>query len=199
MWVQFVAVLFSSLRGFSPGTPVFPSPQKPTFPNSNSILECMGISETSSCELLGALWLNKLLFFYIYIQGWNIILLRWEGGGGGEEGGCSAIFWSMNIFFFVYVFSWWAITWRARIFWRQRADLQWIVESTVLLSFVLLVAQWFFSCLSCAEILFCKLLSPQPPKRIMVCPLELAQKAKQKFGFLWILVCLKFSSNLLSK
>ena len=24
-------------RGFSPGTPVFPSPQKPTFPNSNSI------------------------------------------------------------------------------------------------------------------------------------------------------------------
>ena len=23
-------------RGFSPGTPVFPSPQKPTFPNSNS-------------------------------------------------------------------------------------------------------------------------------------------------------------------
>ena len=24
-------VLFSALRGFSPGTPVFPSPQKPTF------------------------------------------------------------------------------------------------------------------------------------------------------------------------
>ena len=24
-------------RGFSPGTPVFPSPQKPTLPNSNSI------------------------------------------------------------------------------------------------------------------------------------------------------------------
>ena len=25
-----------ALRGFSPGTPVFPSPQKPTFPNSSS-------------------------------------------------------------------------------------------------------------------------------------------------------------------
>ena len=25
-----------ALRGFSSGTPVFPSPQKPTFPNSNS-------------------------------------------------------------------------------------------------------------------------------------------------------------------
>ena len=29
--------LFSAPRGFSPGTPVFPSPQKPTFLNSNSI------------------------------------------------------------------------------------------------------------------------------------------------------------------
>ena len=30
-------VLYSALRGFSPGTPVLLSPQKPTFPNSNSI------------------------------------------------------------------------------------------------------------------------------------------------------------------
>ena len=30
-------VHFSAPRGFSPGTPVFPSPQKPTFTNSNSI------------------------------------------------------------------------------------------------------------------------------------------------------------------
>ena len=29
-------VLSFAPRGFSPGTPVFPSPQKPTFPNSNS-------------------------------------------------------------------------------------------------------------------------------------------------------------------
>ena len=32
-----LSVLFSASRGFSPGTLVFPSPQKPTFPNSNSI------------------------------------------------------------------------------------------------------------------------------------------------------------------
>ena len=32
--------LFLAPRGFSPGTPVFPSPQKPTFPNSNSIWNC---------------------------------------------------------------------------------------------------------------------------------------------------------------
>ena len=29
-------VLSFAPRGFSPGTPVFPSPQKPTFPNSSS-------------------------------------------------------------------------------------------------------------------------------------------------------------------
>ena len=38
-WAEFnlLLVLFLAPRVFSPGTPVFPSPQKPTFPNSNSI------------------------------------------------------------------------------------------------------------------------------------------------------------------
>ena len=31
MWVQFVVTSLLALRGFSPGTPVFPSSQKPTF------------------------------------------------------------------------------------------------------------------------------------------------------------------------
>ena len=35
--LSLLLVLFSAPRGFSPGTPVFPSPQKPTFLNSNSI------------------------------------------------------------------------------------------------------------------------------------------------------------------
>ena len=34
--LSLLLVLSFALRGFSPGTPVFPSPQKPTFPNSNS-------------------------------------------------------------------------------------------------------------------------------------------------------------------
>ena len=38
-------VLYSAPRGFSPGIPVFISPQKPTFPNFNSILEFKDISE----------------------------------------------------------------------------------------------------------------------------------------------------------
>ena len=37
--------IFSAPRGFSPGTPVFLSPQKLTFPNSNLILEITEISE----------------------------------------------------------------------------------------------------------------------------------------------------------
>ena len=38
MWVEFVVVSPIALRGFqSPGTPVFPSHQKPTLLNSNSI------------------------------------------------------------------------------------------------------------------------------------------------------------------
>ena len=37
--LSLLLVVFSAPRGFSPGTPVFPSPQKPTFPNSNSSLE----------------------------------------------------------------------------------------------------------------------------------------------------------------
>ena len=43
--LSLLLVFYSAPRGFSPGTPVFPSPQKLTFPNSNSILECTDISE----------------------------------------------------------------------------------------------------------------------------------------------------------
>ena len=37
--LSLLLVLVLAPRGFSPGTLVFPSPQKPTFPNANSILE----------------------------------------------------------------------------------------------------------------------------------------------------------------
>ena len=35
-WVEFVVGSLPSPRGFPSGTPVFPCPQKPTFPYSNS-------------------------------------------------------------------------------------------------------------------------------------------------------------------
>ena len=34
--LSLLLVLSLALRGFSPGTPVFPFPQKPTLPNSNA-------------------------------------------------------------------------------------------------------------------------------------------------------------------
>ena len=50
--LSLLLVLYSAPRGFSsPGTPVFPSPQKPTFPNSNSILECTGVLENPWCSM----------------------------------------------------------------------------------------------------------------------------------------------------
>ena len=58
-------VLYYAPRGFSPGIPVFPSHQKPTFPNSNSILESW--NRTSSCELLGVPWINKLHIYILHI------------------------------------------------------------------------------------------------------------------------------------
>ena len=58
--LSLLLALFLAPRGFSSGTPVFPSPQKPTFPNSNSILQCAGISN----DVFWTPWVNKLHFFY---------------------------------------------------------------------------------------------------------------------------------------
>ena len=42
--LSLLLVLFLAPRGFSPGTPLFRSPQKPTtFPNSNSIWNCQAL------------------------------------------------------------------------------------------------------------------------------------------------------------
>ena len=48
-------------RGFSPCTPVFPSPQKPTFPNSNSTRYKVDEGPLSGCAS------SKLLFIYLFI------------------------------------------------------------------------------------------------------------------------------------
>ena len=49
--LSLLLVLVLAPRGFSPGTPVFPSPQKPTFPNSNSIRNprATGLSVLDCC------------------------------------------------------------------------------------------------------------------------------------------------------
>ena len=62
-------VLVLAPRGFSPGTPVFPSPQKPTFPNSNSIWDLRATGGfVSHNRLLSATLLKqtKLIYLYMY-------------------------------------------------------------------------------------------------------------------------------------
>ena len=55
-------LLFLSLapRGFSPRTPVFPSPQKPTFPNSNSTRNQVDEEPLCGCATC------KSLFIYLF-------------------------------------------------------------------------------------------------------------------------------------
>ena len=56
--------LNSAPRGSSPGTPVFLSPQKPTFPKSNSILECTATFK----RVLWASWCSVGKQIYIYLS-----------------------------------------------------------------------------------------------------------------------------------
>ena len=57
--LSLLLVLCSAPRGFSPGTPVFPSPQKPTFPNSNSIR--MQDLPENHFAVSGASWVNIMI------------------------------------------------------------------------------------------------------------------------------------------
>ena len=51
-------------RGFSPGTPVFLCPQKPTFPNSNSTRNQVDEEPLCGCATCKSLF---ILFIYLFI------------------------------------------------------------------------------------------------------------------------------------
>ena len=55
-------VLSFASRGFSPGTPVFPSPQKPAFPNSNSTRNQVDEEPLCVCATC-----KSLFIFVIYL------------------------------------------------------------------------------------------------------------------------------------
>ena len=59
--LSLLLVLSLALRGFSLGTPVFPSPQKPTFPNSNSTRNQVNEEPLCGCATC------KSLFIYSFI------------------------------------------------------------------------------------------------------------------------------------
>ena len=58
--LSLLLVLPLAPRGFSPGTPVFPSPQKPTFPNSHSARNQVDEEPLCGCATC------KSLFIFIY-------------------------------------------------------------------------------------------------------------------------------------
>ena len=64
--LSLLLVLSLALRGFSPGTLVFPSPQNPTFPNSNSTRNQADEEPLCGCATC------KSLFIYLFI----LVMLR---------------------------------------------------------------------------------------------------------------------------
>ena len=66
--LSLLLVLYSAPRGFSPGTPVFPFPQKPTFPNSNSIWSARTfLNEFFWTPWIGTPWVDKL-YLHLHLQ-----------------------------------------------------------------------------------------------------------------------------------
>ena len=61
--LSLLLVLSLAPRGFSPGTPVFPSPQKPTFPNSNSTRNQADEEPLCGCATCKSLFIYLLFNF----------------------------------------------------------------------------------------------------------------------------------------
>ena len=62
--LSLLLVLSFAPRGFSPGTPVFPSPQKPTFLNSNSTRNQVDEEQLCGCAISKSLFIYHLFLFF---------------------------------------------------------------------------------------------------------------------------------------
>ena len=65
--LSLLLILSFAPRGFSPGTPVFPSPQKPTFPDSNSTRDQVDEEPLCGCATSKSLFIIIYLFIYLFI------------------------------------------------------------------------------------------------------------------------------------
>ena len=70
--LSLLLVLSLAPRGFSPGTSVFPSPQKPTFPNSNSTRNQVDEEPLCGCATSKSLF---MLFYFLFISHFTSIFL----------------------------------------------------------------------------------------------------------------------------
>ena len=64
--LSLLLILSFAPRGFSPGTPVFPSPQKPTFPDSNSTRDQVDEEPLCGCATSKSLFI--IIYLFIYLQ-----------------------------------------------------------------------------------------------------------------------------------
>ena len=67
--LRLLLVLCIAPRGFSPGTPVFPSPQKPAFPNSNSTRNRVDEEPPSGSATSNSLFTLFKKYIYISLRG----------------------------------------------------------------------------------------------------------------------------------
>ena len=63
--LSLLLVLSLAPRGFSPDTPVFPSPQKPTFPNSNLTRNQVDEEPLCGCATCKSLFIYFIYFIYL--------------------------------------------------------------------------------------------------------------------------------------
>ena len=68
--LSLLLVLSLVSRGFSPGPPVFPSPQKSTFPNSDSTRNQVDEEPRSACATSKSLF---ILFYFLFISHFTCI------------------------------------------------------------------------------------------------------------------------------
>ena len=71
--LSLLLVLSFAPRGFSPGTPVFPSPQKPTFPNCNSARNLVDEEPFCGCDTSKSLY---VIFIYLFITVRHVLLKK---------------------------------------------------------------------------------------------------------------------------
>ena len=82
--LSLLLVLSLAPRGFSPGTLVFPSPQKPTFPNSNSTRNQIDEETLCGCTTCKSLFIYYFIYLFIQNSCKNLLLmednqaLRWK-------------------------------------------------------------------------------------------------------------------------
>ena len=72
--LSLLLVLSRAPRGFSPGTPVFPSPEKPTFPNSNSTRN--QVDENHYVDVLPAIVIYSFILFIYLIFHMTLSLIK---------------------------------------------------------------------------------------------------------------------------